>query len=306
MRTLTYTAHAADEGRAVKRIIRSKMAVSHGQLASLKQKNAVLLDGQSVHANEIVHAGQTISLLLADEEGGAAVPAEGDVNVVYEDEDILIVDKSAPLACMSGVHHPDDALENRLAWRYRGENYVFRPVNRLDKGTSGLMAVARHAHAQQVLQNMLHTDAYVREYLALAVGRVEPESGTIDAPIGKADGATVRREVRADGKRAVTHYETVARGENYTLLRVRLETGRTHQIRVHLQFIGHPIAGDFLYGEEDARLSGRFALHSARLVLTHPVTGERMAFESDAPRVFYDMLAAGSACFHFARPDSNV
>ena len=154
-----------------------------------------------------VHAGQTISLLLEDEAGGVAVPAEGDVNVVYEDEDILIVDKSAPLACMSGVQHPDDALENRLAWRYRGENYVFRPVNRLDKGTSGLMAVAKHAHAQQVLQNMLHTDAYVREYLALAVGRVEPESGTIDAPIGKADGATVRREVRADGKRAVTHYE---------------------------------------------------------------------------------------------------
>ena len=157
-----------------------------------------------------------------------------------------------------------------------------------------------------LLQNMLHTDAYVREYLALAVGRVEPESGTIDAPIGKADGATVRREVRVDGKRAVTHYETVARGENYTLLRVRLETGRTHQIRVHLQFIGHPIAGDFLYGEEDARLPGRFALHSARLMLTHPVTRERMAFESDAPRVFYDMLAAGSARFHFARPDSNV
>ena len=228
--------------------------------------------------------------LLMDEEGGVAVPAEGDVNVVYEDEDILIVDKSAPLACMSGAHHPDDALENRLAWRYRGENYVFRPVNRLDKGTSGLMAVARHAHAQQVLQNMLHTDAYVREYLALAVGRVEPERGTIDAPIGKADGATVRREVRADGKRAVTHYETVLRGENYTLLRVRLETGRTHQIRVHLQHIGHPIAGDFLYGEEDARLPGRFALHSARLRLTHPVTGERMAFESDAPRVFYEML----------------
>ena len=282
MRTLTYTADAADEGRAIKRIIRSKMAVSHGQLASLKQKNAVLLDGRSIHANEIVHAGQTISLLLMDEEGGVAVPVEGDVNVVYEDEDILIVDKSAPLACMSGVHHPDDALENRLAWRYRGENYVFRPVNRLDKGTSGLMAVARHAHAQQVLQNMLHTDAYVREYFALAVGQVEPERGTIDAPIGKADGATVRREVRADGKRAVTHYET--------LLRVRLETGRTHQIRVHLQSIGHQIAGDFLYGEEDARLSGRFALHSARLVLTHPVTGERMAFESDAPQVFYDIL----------------
>ena len=305
MRTLQCTVPAAFDGRPLKHLLRGELGISSTLLKTLKwREGAILLNGASVHVNAVVRTGDTVTVVLSER-----APRETDVAlldiplaIVYEDEDILIVDKSAPLACMSGVQHPDDALENRLAWRYRGENYVFRPVNRLDKGTSGLMAVAKHAHAQQVIQNMLHTDAYVREYLALAVGRVEPESGTIDAPIGKADGATVRREVRADGKRAVTHYETVLRGEDYTLLRVRLETGRTHQIRVHLQHIGHPIAGDFLYGEEDARLPGRFALHSARLVLTHPVTGERMAFESDAPRVFYDMLAAGSA----ARPDSNV
>lgn len=296
MRTLTYTADAADEGRVIKRIIRSKMAVSHGQLASLKQKNAVLLDGRSVHANEIVHAGQTISLLLADEAGGVAVPVEGDVNVVYEDEDILIVDKSAPLACMSGVHHPDDALENRLAWRYRGENYVFRPVNRLDKGTSGLMAVAKHAHAQQVLQAMLHTDAYVREYLALAVGRVEPESGTIDAPIGKADGATVRREVRADGKPSRTMYRTLAAGNGRALLRLRLDTGRTHQIRVHLSHLGCPVFGDFLYGTErpDA-LPERFALHSALVRFVHPLTGRALEFESPLPDALRRLLAEAEA-----------
>lgn len=290
MRRLTHIVAAEDAGREIKRVIRSRMAVSHGQLTSLKQKNAVLLNGACVHANQIVCAGDEIALLMEDETGGVAVPVEGDVEVVYEDEDLLIINKSAPLACMSGVHHPDDALENRLAWRYRGENYVFRPVNRLDKGTSGLMAVARHAHAQHALQSRLHTEDYVREYRALVVGHPEPPSGTIDAPIGKAEGATVRREVRADGRRAVTHYETLEAGEKYSLLRVRLETGRTHQIRVHLSERGWPIAGDFLYGEEDARLLGRFALHSAYLSLIHPVSGKKLEFYSEVPPVFYALM----------------
>lgn len=290
MRRLTHIVAAEDAGREIKRVIRSRMAVSHGQLTSLKQKNAVLLNGTCVHANQIVCAGDEIALLMEDETGGVAVPVEGDVEVVYEDEDLLIINKSAPLACMSGVHHPDDALENRLAWRYRGENYVFRPVNRLDKGTSGLMAVARHAHAQHALQSRLHTEDYVREYRALVVGHPEPPSGTIDAPIGKAEGATVRREVRADGRRAVTHYETLEAGEKYSLLRVRLETGRTHQIRVHLSERGWPIAGDFLYGEEDVRLLGRFALHSAYLSLIHPVSGKKLEFYSEVPPVFYALM----------------
>lgn len=290
MRTLTYTVLTEDDGRAIKRVIRSKMGVSSACLASLKQKDAVLLGGVSVHANAIVHAGDEIALLLEDDAGGVAVPVEGEVDAVYEDDDLIIVNKSAPLACMSGANHPDDALENRLAWRYRGENYVFRPVNRLDKGTSGLMAVARHAHAQNVLQGMLHTDAYVREYCALVTGHPEKEAGVIDLPIGKADGATVRREVRADGKRAVTHYETLESGQEYTLMRLRLETGRTHQIRVHCAYGGYPIAGDFLYGTEDERLKGRFALHSSYLKLIHPVTGKRMEFLSEAPCVFYDIL----------------
>lgn len=290
MRRLEYIAAAEDDGRAIKRVIRSKMNVSSACLASLKQKNAVLLNGAGVHANAQVHTGDEIALLLEDETGGTAVPVAGDVDIVYEDEDLLIINKTAPLACMSGVNHPDDALENRLAWHYRGENYVFRPVNRLDKGTSGLMAVARHAHAQNVLSSMLHTDSYVREYCALVEGHFLPECGVIDAPIGKTDGATVRREVRPDGKRAVTHYETLESGRAYSLLRVRLETGRTHQIRVHCAYSGHPIAGDFLYGREDERLKGRFALHSSYLKLIHPVTGQCMEFHSEVAPVFYDML----------------
>ncbi len=277
----------ADDGRLVKRVVRSRLGVSHRQFTSLKRKNAVLLDGAPVHADVPVRSGQRLSVLI--EEGGGAAAAEGPVNVVYEDEDILIVDKEAPLACMSGLERPGDSLEARLTARY-GAGYVFRPVNRLDKGTSGLMAVAKHAHAQQLMQRALHGEAYLREYAALVEGAVEPAAGVIDAPIGKADGATVRRQVRPEGKPAVTHYETLAAGGGYTLLRLRLETGRTHQIRVHLSYKGWPVAGDFLYGHEDERLAGRFALHSARLSLAHPITGDRLTFESAAPAVFWEMM----------------
>ena len=289
MREIFYIAAPEDDGRLIKRVVRGRLGVSHRQFTSLKQKNAVLLDGAPVHADALVRAGQRVSVLIEEGEGGGAPASHAPVNVVYEDEDILIVDKDAPLACMSGLDRPGDSLEGRLTGRY-GAGYVFRPVNRLDKGTSGLMAVAKHAHAQQLMQRALHTDAYLREYAALAVGRVTPPAGVIDAPIGKAEGATVRRQGRPDGKRAMTYYETVAAGGGHTLLRVRLATGRTHQIRVHLAHMGWPIAGDFLYGQEDARLPGRFALHSARLSLVHPVTGEKLTFESPVPAVFWEMM----------------
>ena len=295
MRELSYIVLPGDEDRQVKRIARANLGLSHHLFTSLKQKNAVLLDGAPVHADAVVRAGQRVSVLIGDETAPAFVPAvDKPVAVVYEDDDILVVDKEAPLSCMCGLDKPADSLESRLRWRYR-ENYVFRPVNRLDKGTSGLMAVAKHAHAQQIMQRALHTDDYVREYLALVVGTVSPARGTIAAPIGKADGATVRREVREDGRPAVTHYETLEAGCGFTLLRVRLETGRTHQIRVHLASRGWPVAGDFLYGSEDDRLPGRFALHSAFLALTHPVTGERLAFSSPAPAAFGRLMAGDSA-----------
>ena len=295
MREISYTVLPADEGRQVRRVARANLRLSHHLFTSLKQKNAVLLDGAPVHADAVVHAGQRLSVLIGDEAAPSFAPAvDKPVAVAYEDDDILIVDKEAPLSCMCGLDKPADSLESRLRCRY-GEGYVFRPVNRLDKGTSGLMAVAKHAHAQQIMQRALHTDAYVREYLALVEGEPSPPAGVIDAPIGKAEGATVRREVREDGRPAVTRYETVKSVGGFTLLRLRLQTGRTHQIRVHLSSRGWPVAGDFLYGREDERLPGRFALHSAYLALTHPVTGEKLAFSSPAPPVFEEIMGEYAA-----------
>ena len=278
---LTAAVSEEDAGRLVKYFVRGRMGVSYHQFAALKVRDGVRVNGRAIHANHVLQHGDSVEVCL--EEGAAAeiAPDPTPVSVVWEDDDILIIDKPAPLACQCSAKQAGMTLENRLAYRYPG--MVFRPLNRLDKGTSGLMAAARHAHAAQVLQKQLHTEQFVREYLAVAEGRMEG-SGVIDAPIAKEAAATVRRVVDAvNGVRAVTRYRVEAAGEGRSLVRLRLETGRTHQIRVHLAHLGHPIVGDFLYGREDPALPGRFALHSTYIRLVHPITGEIVERTSPLP-----------------------
>lgn len=285
MRKLTAIAAESDRGRLVKYFVRGSMGVSYRQFSALKGREGLLVNAMPVHANHPRLPGDVVEVLLEDDAPQVEViPEPGDVDVVYEDDDLYILDKPAPLACQCSSRQPMHTLENRLAWRYRGqEGFVFRPLNRLDRGTSGLMAAAKHAHACQRMQRQLHSDSFVREYLAVVEGALET-SGVVDQPIAKAPGATVRRMVDAEhGKRAVTHYEPVRQGNGRTLVRLRLETGRTHQIRVHMAWLGHPVAGDFLYGTELAQLPGRFALHSARIALLHPVTGARIECTSPLP-----------------------
>ena len=284
-RTLTAVAGDKDAGRKLKYFVRGDMGVSYGQFTSLKARDGLRVNGVPVHANHILRPGDTVTVALADAPGDKPVaPEAGPVAVVYGDEDLLILDKPAPLACQCSPKQPGGTLENRLAFLYRDRpGFVFRPLNRLDRGTSGLMAAAMNAHAAQRLQKQLHTDAFVREYLAVVEGRMSG-ADTIDTPIKKADAATVRRIVDFEnGKAAVTHYRVVESGDRHSLVRLRLQTGRTHQIRVHLAHLGHPIAGDFLYGAEDPRLPGRFALHSTYIRLAHPVTGEAIERTSPLP-----------------------
>ena len=280
-------AHAGEEdaGRKIKYFVRGNMQVSYGQFSALKVAGGLLVNGSPVHANYELRPGDEVCVLLNDSDSSKTVaPEEGEVNIVYEDRDIYIIDKSAPLACQCTPKQPSGTLENRLYARFTDvQDYVFRPLNRLDKGTSGLMAAAKHAHACQLLQKQLHSPAFVREYLAVVEGMLDG-AGTIDLPIAKADSASVRRVIDPErGLRAVTHYRTEAICGGRTLVRLRLETGRTHPIRVHLAAMGHPICGDFLYGREIPELPGRFALHSTYLALNHPPTQEGLSFESPLP-----------------------
>lgn len=288
MKWLERAAAEKDAGRKVKYFVRGDMGVSVHQFAAVKAQGGLTVNGEPVHANHILRPGDVVAVALEASERAAATPDPAPVDVVYEDDDILIIDKPAPLACQCSPKQAGMTLENRLACRY--PDMVFRPLNRLDRGTSGLMAAARHAHAAQLLQRQLHTDAFVREYLAVVEGCMTG-AGVIDAPIAKEAAATVRRVIDDErGKPAVTRYQVVRNSAAHTLVRLRLETGRTHQIRVHLAHLGHPIVGDFLYGWEDARLPGRFALHSTYIRLLHPITGGVIQWESPLPKELEALL----------------
>lgn len=279
----------ADDGRKIKFYVRGAMGVSYGQFASLKMREGMRVNGVPVHANYILRTGDRVEVAIEETGTSLAEPVAGEVDVRYEDDMLMILNKPAPLACQSSSRNAAPALENFLMARY-GAGFVFRPLNRLDKGTSGLMCAAKNAHAYQLMQRTLHTGDYLRQYLAVVCGRLEG-SGVVDAPIAKEDAATVRRVVDFEkGKPAVTRWESQGVFGEYSLVRLTLETGRTHQIRVHMAHLGHPVAGDFLYGTELACLPGRFALHSARIRLTHPMTGEVLEITSPLPEELQNLL----------------
>ena len=211
-------------------------------------------------------------------------------NIVYEDEDLLVLNKPAGVAM-----HPkaDDAAAPSLAAMltgYLGEGSVPHFVSRLDKGTSGLLIAAKSGYVHDRLRRALHSSELRREYRAVAVGQVTPPCGVIDAPIGRADGSIIRRCVREDGLVSRTEYEVLQTTERFTLLRLRPETGRTHQLRVHMAYLGHPLAGDWLYGTEDKNLIARPALHSYELWFMQPVTGQEMHFTAPIPQDMQRLL----------------
>ena len=291
MPVLTHEITEAETGRTVKSIALKEMRLSRGWFSSLKFNGGIRLDGESVRADQRVQAGQILSAQWEETQGTSLTPYEAPLRIPWQDEHYFVIDKPAPLPTLCSARQEGATLENVLfSYLKCPENYLFRPVNRLDKGTSGLMAAAKNAHAAQRLQRQLHTDAFVREYLAVVEGWMAGE-GVIDAPIAKADGATVKRGVDFErGRPAVTHYQVEVTGEKHSLVRLRLQTGRTHRIRVHLAHLGHPIAGDFLYGRELPELPGRFALHSTYIRLTHPVTGEVIERESPLPEALAALL----------------
>ena len=275
-------------GRNVKSVALGQLKVSYGQLKRMKFSDHILVDGIPRHTDYILRAGECLRLCFPVETGPRVGAGSEALNVVWEDPDILIIDKPAPLPSVAS-RQGGETLENRVfSYLDCPEDFIYRPVNRLDKGTSGLMMAAKNAHIQQRMQRMLHTDGFIREYLAVVDGRPGEEKGVIDLPIGHGPG--IKRVIDAAGRPAFTEYEVLKAGERRSLLRLKLHTGRTHQIRVHLAALGCPVAGDFLYGQEDERLPGRFALHSYRLCFCHPLSGEWVEARSPIPANLQEMV----------------
>ena len=295
MRILTYTVPPEEDGRMVKGILRGDLHLSYTLLKSLKwRENAILLNGQSVHVNAIVHTGDVVSVALSERAPREDLYCTNTAkpNIVYEDDDLLVLNKPAGVAM-----HPkaDDASVPSLAAMltgYLGEGSVPHFVSRLDKGTSGLLIAAKSGYVHDRLRRALHSDNLRREYRAVAVGAVTPDHGVIDAPIGRAEGSIIRRCVRADGLPSLTEYETLQTNERFTLLRLRPQTGRTHQLRVHMAYLGYPLAGDWLYGTEDKNLIARPALHSYELWFTQPITGQELHFTAPIPQDMQRLLVS--------------
>lgn len=262
---ITYTVKKEDEGMTLGRLARQRMAVSACLLRQLKRVgDGILLDGQSVYVNVLPKEGQVISLAAGRPESSQNIrPQQGQVDIRYEDELMLIVNKPGGLAVHPAHGQQSATLANYVAglFQQRGEELVFHAINRLDRGTSGLMCIAKSKYSSALLCKALWQGRISRRYYALCRGQIDPPSGTVDAPIGRAEGFGVKRCVSPDGQPAVTHYSTLKTGRDTSLVCLRLETGRTHQIRVHMAHLGHPLIGDFMYGTEIEGFD-RVALHS--------------------------------------------
>ena len=288
---MEYTVTAQHAGRKLRDILRQVMGVSYSAMKSAKWDGRITVNGVPTPVDAILREGDVVAIRWKDAPVYTVKPYPLPLCIPYEDEHLFVIDKPAPLASQSSANHPDDALENAL-FSHLGcpADFVYRPVNRLDKGTSGLMLVAKSPHAQHHLQQLLHSRSFRRTYLAVVEGHLPRERGTVDAPIGKEDAASIRRLVTPTGKPSVTHYEVLQRNNTRSLVRLVLETGRTHQIRVHMAHLGCPVAGDFLYGTELAQLPGRFALHSHQVELLHPLTGQQLNIISPLPDALTALL----------------
>ena len=271
--------------------------LSRSRIQALALDGHIVVNGARARPAQRIRTGDAIGVCVPPAQPITDLrPQDIPISAVYEDEQVIVVDKPAGLPVHPGPGHPDGTLVNALLARcpdIQGIGGELRPgiVHRLDRDTSGLLVVAKTQRAHQDLTEQMRRRAMLKEYCAVAVGLVTPESGTIDAPIGRDPRHRQRMAVTAGGRIARTHYATEEELPGHTLLRVTLETGRTHQIRVHLAYIGYPVLGDDVYGRSSPGLDRQF-LHAARLGFHHPATGDWMVHEAGLPPELAEALHA--------------
>ena len=281
-------------GRIDKVLTTLEPGITRSQLKNLINDGHVTVNGQAVKPKYKVHAGDKISLVKPEPQSLELTPENIPLDIVYEDDDVIVVNKPQGMVVHPAPGHPDHTLVNALLYHspLSTINGTFRPgiVHRIDKDTSGLLMVAKNDLAHQSLAEQLRNKTNKREYLALVYGQIKEDEGTIDAPLGRNPQDRKKQAVVKGGRHAVTHFKVIKRYDNFTLVKCILETGRTHQIRVHMKYIGHPLVGDPLYGPRKViGKDGQF-LHAALLGFKHPRTGKELVFEAPLPENFQKML----------------
>jgi 23S rRNA pseudouridine1911/1915/1917 synthase len=286
MSKFVFNVEEKDSGRSIKDILRNELGFSKRLRAKLKNNpELVRLNGIEAEGWIPLKTGDQVTVDFPKETSNF-VPENIPLDIIYQDNDLLILNKQAGIVCHPTKGHPGHTISNGVQHYIDTNNKEFkiRFINRLDMDTSGVLAIAKNSHSQDAVVKQMKDNQVEKKYLAVVKGVIEKDSGTIDQPIGQPDPLLVNRGVVADGDESITHFKVVTRyPKGYSLVELLLETGRTHQIRVHLAHLGHPVVGDHLYGENEPFLIERQALHALSLSLTHPVTGKQMVFEAPLP-----------------------
>ena len=259
-----------------------------------KTEHGILQNGEWAYVRTPLVPGDVLKITLLEESASEHIlPVPMEPDIVYEDEDLLVVNKPFDMPVHPSIHNYDNTLANGMAYYFqqKGETFIFRCINRLDRDTTGLLILAKNALSASILSNDIKTRKIHRTYQAVVSRIPVPASGTIDAPIARKEDSAIERCVDFEkGEPAVTHYRTLKTKENLALVELSLETGRTHQIRVHMQHIGCPLLGDYLY-HPDFTLINRVALHSYSLTFDHPITGKSMYFCAPLPKDMAGLLS---------------
>lgn len=286
-----YEIKDAESGQTIEAYLKCR-GYSRQVLIHLKRtEDGIKRNGRRAYTRDHLRTGDRLEIRLLEEASGQIEPVCLPFEIVYEDEHLIVVNKPADMPVHPSMNNHDNTLANAVAAyaKEHGEVYPYRCINRLDRNTTGLLILAKHMLSAAVLYGQMRRREIRRTYLAIVKGKIE-QSGAIDLPIGRKEGSTIERTVDPEhGERAVTHYAPLKHGADWTLVQCTLETGRTHQIRVHMSHMGHPLPGDFLYNPKD-RSMDRQLLHSWKLSFVHPMTGERMEFVQPVPKDMEDYM----------------
>lgn len=282
---LEYTIKENDNYINVKEVLKAYFHISDRLLLKLKKSQNIFLNGTPIYVSKEVTTHDKISVIIDfDEDNSNIVPTKLNLNIIYEDEYYLVVNKSFNTPVHPSMSHYENSLSNGVKYYFDliGLHKKIRPVNRLDKDTSGIVIFAKNEYIQECLVSQMKTKDFQKEYIAICDGIFNEKNGTINLPIGRKDGSIIERCIRQDGNASITHYEVIEEHTNYSVVKCLLETGRTHQIRVHMSAIGHPILGDTLYGNSSSSTS-RQMLHAYTVKFIHPIHHKQVEYVADIP-----------------------
>ena len=285
-RNIDYIIDEDSAGLRVEQFLRRKRYSGQNLSEIKRMPKSILVNGVHYYMRQELSKGDHLQVRICETKNSEKIPPTNlPLDIIYEDEDLLVLNKPAGMPIHPSLNNYTNSIANALAYYFQsqGKPFIFRCCNRLDRDTSGLTIVSKHLVSGSILSDMTKYREVHREYLAIVRGSVTPSEGTIQAPLGRKDGTIIERTVDWEhGEDAVTHYKVVKEANGHSLVSLRLETGRTHQIRIHMKYLGYPLIGDYLYNP-DMEYMTRQALHSHHMEFTHPITGEHMSFTAPLP-----------------------